>query len=118
MNKRGLGIKLIVSIVIVIVFISAISTLLNKKDKITAKVTSEIQDSIVSNAEDKVEEIYVGEGAKQTNPNEKIKEVPSTNNENNLANNSTKSSESNETFYLQMLNSNMTKNVSTKHNNT
>lgn len=110
MNKKGFALKIVMGIVIVLIIISSLTVLLNKKDKITAQVTTQIQKNV-----ENIEEITVGEEANKVNSDDKIKEIQkSSDAEDNLANNKTNSTIENQTFYLQMLNSNKSNNVSIK----
>ena len=108
MDKRGFAIKIIISIVVILILISTLTLLLNKKDKITGQITSEIQKT-----DNKVEEIVIGEEAKQAN--NKINEFPKESDlNNNFANNNSNNTERNQTYYLQLLKNNKSSNVSVK----
>jgi endonuclease V-like protein UPF0215 family len=80
---------------------------INKKDKITGQITSEMQKT-----DNKAEEIVVGEEAKQTN--NKINEFPEEFDLNNNFTNNSNNTEENETYYLQLLKNNKSNNISIK----
>src|SRR3989344_4796097 len=100
MNKRGVTVKIIISIVAILILISLLSALLNKKEKIAGEAISQLE----KGSENVAEEIIVGEEAKQADNSEKIKEFSNKSNTNDsLINNNT---EENQTIYLQMLKDN------------
>ena len=98
MNNRGLAVKIIIVIIAALVLISGLTALLNKKDKITSQVTSQFD----KKSDNIVEEIIVGEEAKQAG--NKINEFSRESDlNNNFAGNNTNNTEGNKTYYLQLL---------------